>query len=74
MRREPKRWECKDCGFISNRTKSLKFPGVTFAVCFKCRGRVKESQDWLDWMEERRQEMIKVIDENDGYLFGRKIR
>jgi hypothetical protein len=74
MRREPKRWECNDCGFISKRTKTLKLTGISFHVCFKCEGRIKESGDWLAWHEERRQEIIKKIDENDGYILGRKVR
>jgi hypothetical protein len=47
--KEPKRWECTSCSLVSNKFKKQKFPGITFAVCFDCQGRIKESDDWLAW-------------------------
>lgn len=52
--KEPKRYECTNCGFISNRTRSVKFPGMTFVVCFKCGGRLIERPEWLTWLREAR--------------------
>ncbi|MEJ8548438.1 hypothetical protein [Brevibacillus borstelensis] len=50
----PKQYECLDCGFISSRSKTIKvtYGNMTvlgFAICFKCRGRVKEREEWLEW-------------------------
>jgi hypothetical protein len=74
--KEPKRWECLNpaCGFASSRCKSLKFQSVSFAICFKCKGRIKERQEWIDWLYEQRQHHIQqAIEHNDGYLFGVKV-
>lgn len=70
---EPKRWECKDCGFISSRCKKKKFPGMAFAVCFKCRGPVKEREEWVSWLRAAQDRFYGVVKENGGTLRGRKI-
>ncbi|MED1786166.1 hypothetical protein P4V47_01335 [Brevibacillus laterosporus] len=58
----PKQYECLDCGFISNRSKTMKVKyGSTtvlgFAICYKCRGHVKEREEWKEW---QRTEFRKV--------------
>lgn len=52
--RAPKQYECLECGFISSRSKTMKvkYGNMTvlwFAICFKCHGRVKEREEWLQW-------------------------
>ncbi|QHW35692.1 hypothetical protein GZH47_32895 (plasmid) [Paenibacillus rhizovicinus] len=74
--KEPKRYEClnSECGFISNRTKSIKFPGITFGCCFKCRGKIKEREEWLTWLYEQRERIRKdAIENHGGMIIGRKI-
>lgn len=54
----PKRYACQNptCGFISKRTRSVKTNllgmKATFAVCFRCMGKVKEREEWLEWHKE----------------------
>ncbi|SEN21192.1 hypothetical protein SAMN05518847_102424 [Paenibacillus sp. OV219] len=50
MTKAPKKYECLACGFKSSRSKTIRFTGIGFAICFKCRGRVKEREEWLDWL------------------------
>jgi NMD protein affecting ribosome stability and mRNA decay len=72
--KEPKRWKCTECGFVSNRHKTVNFgTGIKFAVCFKCKGKLKESDEWLNWHKEQTERQLKAIKENDGYFMGRKI-
>lgn len=72
--KEPKRYVCLECGFISKRCKALRLPGISFAVCFKCRGRVKERQEWVEWLHARRQEHIEHAKKyNNGYILGTKV-
>jgi len=57
----PKQYECLDCGFISSRSKTMKVKYgsrtvLGFAICFKCRGQVKEREEWVQW---HRQEYMK---------------
>lgn len=52
-KKKPKRYECLHCGFISDRYKEVKFPGMSFAVCFKCRGQIKEREKWIKWHREQ---------------------
>jgi len=47
--KKPKRYECLDCGFVSDRCKIKKFPSMSFAICFKCRGKLKEREEWLEY-------------------------
>lgn len=70
----PKRYICTECGFISDRTKSIKLPGVTFAVCFKCQGSLRENPEWIAWYDEQRNRIRKeAIEKNNGYIMGVKI-
>lgn len=48
----PKKWECKNCGFKSKNSKTLRIGGLGFARCSKCSGSVKESEEWLKWYNE----------------------
>lgn len=64
MIKEPKKYECLSCGFKSSRSKTLRFPGIGFAICFKCRGRVKETVEWKDWYEKRMEEWRESVREN----------
>jgi len=59
--KQPKIYECLNCGFISNRCKTQKFPGISFAICFKCRGKLKERDEWLEWHRERIKEYFAEI-------------
>jgi transcription elongation factor Elf1 len=70
--KEPKKYECLECGFISKRCKVYRpNPNIGFAICFKCRGRVKERQEWLDWLYAARDRHIKeAIKYNNGYIMG----
>lgn len=56
--KEPKRWECKDCGFISDRTKRVKYTWATFAICFKCKGSLREYPLWLEWHDRQTQRLM----------------
>ena len=47
--KRPKRFECLSCGFVSDRYKQMKFPSMSFAICFKCRGKLKEREEWIDY-------------------------
>lgn len=60
----PPKYECLSCGYKSSKHKLLKFPGMSFAICFKCRGRVKESSAWLDWYYKQMAEWNKSRLEN----------
>jgi hypothetical protein len=59
MAKEPKRYECRDCGFISNRTRSIKFPNMIFATCYRCGGRLVEREEWLEWLHQNRVETLR---------------
>ncbi|MCY9764795.1 hypothetical protein M5X06_28400 [Paenibacillus alvei] len=70
----PKHYVCTECGFVSDRTKSIKLPGVTFAVCFKCRGRLQENPEWTKWLHTERERIRQAaIENNNGYIMGVKI-
>lgn len=70
----PKKNKCTQCGFISNKTKLIKMPGITFAVCFKCGGRLIDNPQWLDWLREQRaRTRQEAIENNGGYIMGVKI-
>jgi Zn-finger nucleic acid-binding protein len=74
MNKEPKRYLCKNCGFISSRWKALKLPGITFAVCFKCRGSLLERKEWTEWLYARRNEHIEQAKKyHEGYVLGVKV-
>jgi NAD-dependent SIR2 family protein deacetylase len=57
--REPKRFECLECGSKSKRHKTIKFEGIGFARCFKCGGRVKEREEWISWLREEQKEFFR---------------
>jgi len=71
--KEPKRYECTSCGFVSSKFKELKFPGITFAVCFKCRGRLKEREEWISWLHALRDRHFGETRKNGGTILERKI-
>jgi transcription elongation factor Elf1 len=50
--KEPKRYLCYECGYKSSRCKVIQFSMVGFAACFKCRGRVKETDEWQSWYKQ----------------------
>lgn len=72
MTKEPKRWECTECGFKSNRCKTVKPSSwVTFAVCVKCGGQIKDNKEWVQWIDDMRKRTIKQAQEhNGGMLLG----
>lgn len=71
MEKEPKRYECLACGFISDRVKTRSFPGMKFAICFKCKGRVKEREQWVEWLtEQRRRHVEEIKNKGGGPLMG----
>ena len=71
--KQPKHWECEQCGFRSNRSRSVKIPyvGIWFAVCFKCGGKVHEIEEWKVWLKE---EQRKCIEERNKWLAERVAR
>jgi hypothetical protein len=63
--KEPKRWECVDCGHINKktRTKYAIIDGTrrTSHICYKCSGRIKESAEWLAWHERMRERTMPAM-------------
>jgi len=60
-KKTPKRFLCLNCGFVNDRCKDLKLPGATFAVCFKCRGKLVEREEWLEWIRDNREKHIDNV-------------
>lgn len=50
--KSPKKYECLECGFKSNRSRTLNVGFIGFARCFKCKGKVKETEQWLKWYQK----------------------
>jgi predicted nucleic-acid-binding Zn-ribbon protein len=68
---EPDRYECKRCNWRGYEGKKIKLPGITFLACPKCGGSMRETQEWLDWMDRQRERVRQhAIKHNNGYLFG----
>jgi len=70
--KEPKRYECLECGAKSKRCKVWRpTPYIGFARCYKCRGTVKERQEWLDWLHDQQRRQIDSAKMNgDGKILG----
>lgn len=56
--KEPKRLECVRCGNTNKKTRKIRFPGITFLVCYKCGGKLKEREDWLVWYSKMREDHV----------------
>lgn len=46
----PKRYACKECGHISNRTRTYTMGGIGFARCWECGDTVKTRPVYEEWM------------------------
>lgn len=52
--KRPKEYKCTSCEWSGNRPKLVKMPGITFAKCPKCFGRIQETQEFQDWIKSQR--------------------
>lgn len=57
----PKRYKCLECGSKSSRSKTLHVGGIGFARCFKCKGRVTETEEWLNWYNEETKKWLESL-------------
>lgn len=71
--REPKRWECVNCGHVSNRLVKVRTESFEYAACNKCKGEIVESYNWLAWHDEQTTRQLQIIKDNGGYFMGVKV-
>jgi transcription elongation factor Elf1 len=57
----PKKYVCTYCELKTSKPATVKLPGVSFYVCPSCGGRLEETPEYKEWLNEH----LKISTQED---------